>query len=204
MSWARHITSALAAAFASWTATKKVSKFESHAVGIDAADCSATIWVRLLDYRGPLGDVRFLRLSAETCQSATSPIPAASGSTASHHFRKCPASLRKTDRTTGIRKARHRPKGPNVGPEAGKRLWVWVAPWPVQRIDTPDPKRAEATNPEPIPKSHPDMGLVVTDADTQITGIPCKESMIELLAKVVRVSVETVAITSAMAGVERG
>lgn len=31
-----------------------------------------------------------------------------------------------------------------------------------------------------------------------------KESMIELLAKVVRVSVETVAITTAMAGVERG
>jgi len=138
------------------------------------------------------------------------------------------------------------PKGPNFGPEAGKRLWVWVAPWPVQRIDTPDPKRAEGTNPKPILKSHPDKGMVMIDADTQITGIPCeawdyrlgnrsaidwvldqhkektprdptirekfntyrfadyKESIITLLAKVVRVSVETVAITKAMAGVERG
>jgi len=121
-----------------------------------------------------------------------------------------------------------------------------VAPWPVQRIDTPDPKRAEGTNPKPILKSHPDKGMVMIDADTQITGIPCeawdyrlgnrsaidwvldqhkektprdptirekfntyrfadyKESIITLLAKVVRVSVETVAITKAMAGVERG
>ncbi|MCT2557530.1 hypothetical protein N0B51_00900 [Tsuneonella sp. YG55] len=120
-----------------------------------------------------------------------------------------------------------------------------VAPWPVERIDTPDPKRAEGSHPKPVLKSHPDKGLVVVDADTQITGIPreawnyrlgnrsaidwvldqhkektprdatirekfntyrfadYKESMIELLAKVVRVSVDTVAITEAMRASER-
>ena len=119
-----------------------------------------------------------------------------------------------------------------------------VAPWPVERIDTPS-KRAENTHPKPILKSHPDQGLVVVDADTQITGIPpeawtyrlgnrsaidwvldqhkektprdptirekfntyrfadYKESMIALLAKVVRVSVDTVAITDAMRALDR-
>ncbi|WP_374126831.1 type ISP restriction/modification enzyme [Sphingomonas sp. 28-62-11] len=119
-----------------------------------------------------------------------------------------------------------------------------VAPWPVERIDTPS-KRAEGTHPKPILKSQPETGVVIIDADTQITGIPpeawsyrlgnrsaidwvldqhkekkprdptiaakfntyrfadYKESMIALLAKVVRVSVDTVAITEAMKAVER-
>lgn len=119
-----------------------------------------------------------------------------------------------------------------------------VDPWPIQRIDTPS-KRAEDTHPKPILKSHPDQGLVVVDADTQITGIPSeawsyrlgnrsaidwvldqhkektprdptirekfntyrfadyKESMIDLLAKVVRVSVDTVAVTEAMKALDR-
>jgi predicted helicase len=120
-----------------------------------------------------------------------------------------------------------------------------IEPWPVERIDTPDPRRAEGTHPKPVLKSHPDKGLVVVDADTQITGIPreawdyrlgnrsaidwvldqhkektprdptirekfntyrfadYKESMIELLARVVRVSVDTVAITEAMKALDR-
>jgi predicted helicase len=120
-----------------------------------------------------------------------------------------------------------------------------VAPWPVERIDTPDPRRAEDSQPKPVLKSHPDKGSVGVDADTQITGIPreawdyrlgnrsaidwvldqhkektprdpplrekfdtyrfadYKESMIELLAKMVRVSVETVAITEAMKALDR-
>jgi predicted helicase len=120
-----------------------------------------------------------------------------------------------------------------------------VEPWPVERIDVSDPKRAEGAHPKPVLKSHPDKGLVVVDADTQITGIPreawdyrlgnrsaidwvldqhkektprdptirekfntyrfadYKESMIALLAKVVRVSVETVKITEAMKALDR-
>lgn len=120
-----------------------------------------------------------------------------------------------------------------------------VTPWPVERIDTPNPKRAEGTYPKPALKSFPDQGMVRVDEDTQITGIPreawdyrlgnrsaidwvldqhkektprdptirekfntyrfadYKESMIALLAKVVRVSVDTVAITRAMAQVVR-
>lgn len=119
-----------------------------------------------------------------------------------------------------------------------------VAPWPVERIETPG-KRAEGTHPKPILKSQPEAGVVVVDGDTQITGIPpeawtyrlgnrsaidwvldqhkekkprdptiaakfntyrfadYKESMIVLLAKVVRVSMETVAITDAMRAVPR-
>ncbi|WP_374140027.1 type ISP restriction/modification enzyme, partial [Sphingomonas sp. 32-62-10] len=115
-----------------------------------------------------------------------------------------------------------------------------VTPWPVERIETPG-KRAEGTHPKPILKSQPEQGVVVVDADTQITGIPpeawsyrlgnrsaidwvldqhkekkprdptiaakfntyrfadYKESMIALLAKVVRVSVDTLAITQQMA-----
>ena len=145
-----------------------------------------------------------------------------------------------------------------------------VAPWPVVRIEDgveagredPHPtspvktgegkivgaskaKRAAGTAAKPVLKSQPEQGVVVIDADTQISGIPpqaweyrlgnrsaidwvldqhkekkprdptiaakfnsyrfanYKESMIALLAKVVRVSVETVAITRAMAAVER-
>lgn len=120
-----------------------------------------------------------------------------------------------------------------------------VTPWPVERIDTPNPKRAEGTHPKPTLKSFPDQGMVRVDEDTQITGIPreawdyrlgnrsaidwvldqhkektprdptirekfntyrfadYKESMIALLAKVVRVSVDTVAITDAMAALDR-
>ncbi|MBN2972762.1 hypothetical protein JW805_12115 [Roseomonas aeriglobus] len=120
-----------------------------------------------------------------------------------------------------------------------------VAPWPVERVETPNPKRAEVTSPKPILKSVPDQGIVRVDEDTQITGIPpeawdyrlgnrsaidwvldqhkektprdptirekfntyrfadYKESMIALLAKVVRVSVDTVAITQAMRGLDR-
>ncbi len=114
-----------------------------------------------------------------------------------------------------------------------------VAPWPVERIDTPA-KHVAGTLPKPILKSQADTGMVVIDADTHVTGIPAaawtyrlgnrsavdwvldqhkekpprdpvvaakfntyrfadyKESMIALLGKVVRVSVETVAITDAM------
>lgn len=36
-----------------------------------------------------------------------------------------------------------------------------VEPWPVERIDTPDPKRTANTHPKPVLKSHSDKGLVV-------------------------------------------
>ena len=120
-----------------------------------------------------------------------------------------------------------------------------VEPWPVERVDTPDPRRAEGTSPRPVLKSLPEQGLVRVDEDTQITGIPReawdyrlgnrsaidwvldqhkekkprdptiaarfnsyrfadhKEAMIALLAKVVRVSVDTVAITEAMKALDR-
>lgn len=120
-----------------------------------------------------------------------------------------------------------------------------VEPWPVERIDTPNSKRAEDTASKPKLKSDPERGAVVVDEDTQITGIPraawdyrlgnrsgidwvldqhkektprdptirskfntyrfadYKESMIDLLAKVVRVSVDTVAITEAMKALDR-
>jgi predicted helicase len=120
-----------------------------------------------------------------------------------------------------------------------------VERWPVERIDTPNPKRAEGTAPKPKLKSDPERALVMVDEDTQISGIPrqawdyrlgnrsaidwvldqhkektprdptirekfntyrfanYKESMIELLAKVVRVSVDTVAITEAMRALPR-
>ena len=120
-----------------------------------------------------------------------------------------------------------------------------VEPWDIERVDTPNPKRAEGSAPKPKLKSYPDKGAVVVDEDTQITGIPAgawdyrlgnrsaidwvldqhkekkprdptirekfntyrfanyKESMIELLAKVVRVSVETNAITTEMAALDR-
>ncbi len=141
-----------------------------------------------------------------------------------------------------------------------------VEPWPVVRVEEdPHPaspakagegeeggegkdrkkRRAEGIAPKPILKSHAERGLVVIDADTQISGIPpeawtyrlgnrsaidwvldqhkektprdptirekfntyrfadYKESMIALLAKVVRVSVDTVAITQAMTVLDR-
>lgn len=115
-----------------------------------------------------------------------------------------------------------------------------VEPWPVERIDSPNSKRAPGTDPKPILKSVPDQGLVRVDEDTQIVGIPpqawsyvlgnrsaidwvldqhkekmprdptirerfnsyrfsaYKESMIALVAKVARVSIDTQAITDAM------
>lgn len=120
-----------------------------------------------------------------------------------------------------------------------------VAPWPLERIDTPNSKRAADAAPKPKLKSDPERGVVVVDEDTQITGIPreawdyrlgnrsgidwvldqhkektprdptirekfntyrfadYKDSMIALLAKVVRVSVDTVAITDAMRALDR-
>lgn len=120
-----------------------------------------------------------------------------------------------------------------------------VEPWPLTRIDAPDPRRAEGTAPKPKLKSDPPSGLVVVDEDTQLTGIPAeawdyrlgnrsaidwvldqhkektprdptirakfntyrfadyKEAMITLLAKVVRVSVDTVVITDAMRALDR-
>jgi predicted helicase len=121
-----------------------------------------------------------------------------------------------------------------------------VEPWGVKRIDTPNSKRAEGTQPKTILRSVPEQGLVRVDEDMQIAGIPreawdyrlgnrsaidwvldqhkektprdptirakfntyrfadYKESMIALLAKVVRVSVETVAITETMRALDRG
>ena len=120
-----------------------------------------------------------------------------------------------------------------------------VASWSVERVDTPNPKRAEGTHPKPILKSVPEQGLVRVDEDTQITGIPreawdyrlgnrsgldwildqykektpkdptirekfntyrfadYKEKVIDLLRRVTRVSVETVAITEAMKQAKR-
>ncbi|WP_390477095.1 type ISP restriction/modification enzyme [Altererythrobacter sp. MTPC7] len=124
-----------------------------------------------------------------------------------------------------------------------------VEPYPLERVDTPNPKRAEGSHPKPKLKSFlaegAETGSVVVDEDTQITGIPAgawdyrlgnrsaidwvldqhkekkprdptirekfntyrfadyKESMIDLLAKVVRVSVETNAITDVMAALDR-
>lgn len=119
-----------------------------------------------------------------------------------------------------------------------------VAPWPIERIETPS-RRAAGTYPKPILKSQPELGAVVIDADTQLAGIPpeawtyrlgnrsaidwvldqhkekrprdptvavkfntyrfadYKESIIALLAKVTRVSVETTRITAAMTGTDR-
>ncbi len=120
-----------------------------------------------------------------------------------------------------------------------------VTPWPVERIEKAG-RRAKGTSPKPVLRSQPDQGVIVIDADTQLSGIPAeawtyrlgnrsaidwvldqhkerkprdatisalfdlyrfadrKESMIELLGKVVRVSVDTVEITSAMAEADRG
>jgi len=121
-----------------------------------------------------------------------------------------------------------------------------AAPAPVIRTDTRDPKRAEGTTPVVKLKSDADNGIVVLDADTQLSGIPTqawryrlgnrsaidwvldqhkektpkdptirekfntyrfadyKETVVDLLARVVTVSVETVAITDAMAALPAG
>ncbi len=121
-----------------------------------------------------------------------------------------------------------------------------VEPWPLDRADAPEPKRAAGTHPKPTLRSDPELGVVRVDADTQLSGIPAaawsyrlgnrsaidwvldqhkektprdptirerfntyrfhdhKEAMIDLLARVVRVSMETVAITDAMRGADRG
>jgi hypothetical protein len=121
-----------------------------------------------------------------------------------------------------------------------------VAPAALTRTDTPDPKRAPDTTPVVKLKSDPDNGIIVLDADTQLSGIPIeawryrlgnrsaidwvldqhkektpkdptirekfntyrfadyKETVVDLLARVVTVSVETVAITDAMAGLPAG
>ncbi len=124
-----------------------------------------------------------------------------------------------------------------------------VEPYPLERVDTPNPKRAEGSHPKPKLKSvlaeGAETGSVLVDEDTQVTGIPAgawdyrlgnrsaidwvldqhkekkprdptirekfntyrfadyKESMIALLAKVVRVSVETAEITTAMRELDR-
>ena len=112
---------------------------------------------------------------------------------------------------------------------------------PLTRTDTPDPKRAPDTTPVVKLKSDPGNGIIVLDADTQLSGVPLsawryrlgnrsaidwvldqhkektpkyptirekfntyrfadyKETVVDLLARVVTVSVQTVAITDAMA-----
>ncbi len=118
-----------------------------------------------------------------------------------------------------------------------------VAPWLIERVDTPGTRggRASQADPQVAARNR----HVVIDADTQITGIApeawayrlgnrsaidwvldqykekkprdptiaakfntyrfaeYRESMITLLAKVVRVSMETVAITDAMRDIDR-
>ena len=124
-----------------------------------------------------------------------------------------------------------------------------IEPWELERVDTPNLKRAKGSHPKPKLKSvladNAETGCVVVDEDTQISGIPAgawdyrlgnrsaidwvldqhkekkprdptirekfntykfadyKESMIELLGKVVRVSVETNEITGAMKAIDR-
>ncbi len=121
-----------------------------------------------------------------------------------------------------------------------------VIPAALTRTDAPDPKRAEGTTPAVKLKSDPDNGIVVLDADTQLSGVPVeawryrlgnrsaidwvldqhkektpkdptirekfntyrfadyKEAVVDLLARVVTVSVETVKITDAMAALPKG
>lgn len=120
-----------------------------------------------------------------------------------------------------------------------------VAPFALNRVDTPSAKRADGQPPKPKLKSLPESGVIMIDEDTQLTGIPpeawayrlgnrsgidwvldqhkektpkdptirakfntyrfadYKESCITLLAKVVTVSLETLAITNAMAALDR-
>ncbi len=121
-----------------------------------------------------------------------------------------------------------------------------MAPWPLQRIDTPDEKaRAVDLNPKVILKSDRDAGIIRLDSETQLCSIPpqvweyrlgnrsaldwildqykekkprdatirekfntyrfadYKEQVIDLIMRVTRVSVETVAITEAMKKAKR-
>ena len=115
-----------------------------------------------------------------------------------------------------------------------------AAPADLARTDTPDPKRPGGTTPAVKLKSDPDNGIIVLDAETQLSGVPLeawryrlgnrsaidwvldqhkektpkdptirekfntyrfadyKETVVDLLARVVTVSVQTVAITDAM------
>ncbi len=47
-----------------------------------------------------------------------------------------------------------------------------VEPFKLTRVDKPDPKRAEGTTPAVKLKSDPDNGVIVLDAETQLTGAP--------------------------------
>jgi len=47
-----------------------------------------------------------------------------------------------------------------------------VEPFELTRVDAPDPKRAEGTTPVVKLKSDPDNGVIVLDAETQLTGVP--------------------------------
>lgn len=47
-----------------------------------------------------------------------------------------------------------------------------VEPFDLTRVVTPDPKRAEGTSPAVKLKSDPDNGVIVLDAETQLTGVP--------------------------------
>ncbi|MEN0041918.1 MAG: type ISP restriction/modification enzyme [Pseudomonadota bacterium] len=138
----------------------------------------------------------------------------------------------------------------------GKRLMALhigyedVAPWGLERVDTPSPKRAKGSPPKPVLKSVPpeedeEIGSIRLDADTQLIGVPgeawryrlgnrtaidwvldqhkekkprdptirekfdtyrfadYKDHVIDLLDRVTRVSVETVAITDEMAALQR-
>jgi predicted helicase len=124
-----------------------------------------------------------------------------------------------------------------------------VEPYSLERVDTPNPKRANGTHPKPKLKSvladGAETGSVVVDEDTRIASIPAaawdyrlgnrsaidwvldqhkekkprdptiaakfntyrfadyKENMIELLAKIVTVSVETNSIVEKMAHLDR-
>jgi predicted helicase len=115
-----------------------------------------------------------------------------------------------------------------------------VAPFPLERLDARDPKRAEDTTPAVKLKSDAETGVIVLDADTQLSGVPPrawdyrlgnrsaidwvldqhkektpkdptirekfntyrfadrKEAVVELLGRVVAVSLATVDIVEAM------
>jgi predicted helicase len=120
-----------------------------------------------------------------------------------------------------------------------------LAPASLIRTDNPDQKRAEGTTPAVKLKSYADTGVIVLDADTQLSGVPLdawryrlgnrsaidwvldqhkektpkdptirekfntyrfadyKEQVVDLLARVVTVSVKTVEITDEMQALKR-
>jgi len=49
-----------------------------------------------------------------------------------------------------------------------------VEPFPIQRLDARDPKRADHTAPAVKLKSNAEAGIIVLDADTQLSGVPTK------------------------------